>query len=92
MRIIAKSTLRDYWLKHADCEQALKSWYQEADKSIWVSPNDGQDWMLVGYASFSPRGFNSNQNVFVDKDSSALIVLGGQSGSGYTSDVYSFYL
>ena len=53
MRVIAKSTLRDYWLKHADCEQALKSWYQEADKSVWLSPNDiKQDYpsasILVG--------------------------------------------
>lgn len=40
MRIIAKSTLREFWLKHADCEHALKSWYQETDKSSWQSPND----------------------------------------------------
>jgi len=40
MRIIAKGTLRDFWLGHADSEQALKSWYLEADKSNWLSPND----------------------------------------------------
>jgi len=40
MRIISKCILREFWLKHADCEQALKSWYQEADKSNWKSPND----------------------------------------------------
>lgn len=40
MRIIAKSTLREFWVKHADSEQALKSWYQEADRSLWMSPND----------------------------------------------------
>jgi len=40
MRIISKGILREFWLKHADCEQALKSWYQEADKSNWKSPND----------------------------------------------------
>lgn len=40
MRIIAKSTLRDFWLKHADSEQSLKSWYLEADKSNWLNPNE----------------------------------------------------
>jgi len=40
MRIISKGILREFWLKHEDCEQALKSWYQEADKSNWKSPND----------------------------------------------------
>jgi mRNA interferase HigB len=40
MRIIAKSTLREFWLKHTNCEQALKSWYQETDKSIWKNPNE----------------------------------------------------
>ena len=40
MRVIAKSTLKEFWLKHADCEQALKSWYLEADKSAWKNPND----------------------------------------------------
>ena len=40
MRVIAKSTLREFWLKHTDCEQALKSWYNEANKSEWQHPND----------------------------------------------------
>ena len=37
---IAKSTLREFWFKHAVCEQALKSWYNEADKSERLSPAD----------------------------------------------------
>ena len=40
MRIIAKSTLREFWLKHADSEQALKSWYRETEKSEWQNIND----------------------------------------------------
>ena len=40
MRVIAKSTLRDFWIVHSDCEQQLKSWYDEAEKSSWVSPVD----------------------------------------------------
>jgi mRNA interferase HigB len=40
MRVIAKKTLRDFWTEHADSAQQLKSWYQEAEKAFWKSPND----------------------------------------------------
>lgn len=39
-RIIAKSTLREFWEKHADAEQYLKTWYDTAKNSKWNSPND----------------------------------------------------
>lgn len=39
MRIFSRSTLRDFWKKHSDSEQSLKSWYQEAERSQWNSPN-----------------------------------------------------
>lgn len=35
MRIIAISTLRNYWLKHKSAEQSLKAWIQEAENSTW---------------------------------------------------------
>ena len=38
MRVIAKKILRDFWEKHSDCEQQLKSWYQEASDAEWKSP------------------------------------------------------
>ena len=40
MRIIAKSTLKEYWEKHRETEQQLASWYAEAHKSTWLTPND----------------------------------------------------
>lgn len=40
MRVIAKRTLREFWNKHGDCEQQLKSWYQEAEKANWKNIND----------------------------------------------------
>jgi mRNA interferase HigB len=40
VRVIAKSTLRDFWIIHEDCEQQLKSWYNEAEKSTWNSLKD----------------------------------------------------
>ncbi len=37
--MIAKKTLKDFWIKYPDCEQQLKSWHQEAEKESWESPN-----------------------------------------------------
>ena len=39
MRVIAKKILRDFWNKHPDCEQQLKSWHREAEKQKWKNPN-----------------------------------------------------
>lgn len=40
MRIIAKKALRKFWNKHKDCEEQLKSWFNETSKSIWKTPNE----------------------------------------------------
>jgi mRNA interferase HigB len=40
MRVIAKKILREFWVNHADSEQQLKTWYKEASKAIWKSPNE----------------------------------------------------
>ncbi len=42
MRVIAKSTLREFWEKSAykDSEQQLKAWYDEVRKAKWKSIND----------------------------------------------------
>ncbi len=40
MRVLSKKTLRIFWLKHADCEQQLKSWYEEAYDARWKTTND----------------------------------------------------
>lgn len=39
-RIIAKKTLREFWEKHNDAEQYLKTWYQTASNADWKSPKD----------------------------------------------------
>ncbi len=39
MRIIAKKILRDFWERHPDNEQQLKSWYLEASNATWTDPN-----------------------------------------------------
>lgn len=40
MRVIAKKILREFWAIHADSEQALKVWYQEAAAGTWSSLNE----------------------------------------------------
>lgn len=40
MRVIAKSTLKAFWSKHADTEQPLGAWYREAKKARWESTAD----------------------------------------------------
>ena len=42
MRIVAKSTLRDYWLKNKETEQTLLSWYKVAKKAKWSNFNEVQ--------------------------------------------------
>jgi len=48
-RVLAKSTLRDFWGKHKDSEQYLKTWYKTAMDSDWNSPRD----IKIAYSSAS---------------------------------------
>ena len=38
MRVISKKMLRDFWEKHPDSEQQLKTWFKEAFKASWNDP------------------------------------------------------
>lgn len=58
LRVVAKKILRDFWEKHADCEQQLKSWFQEVQKSEWKNPNQ----IKLDYPSASI--LNNNRVVF----------------------------
>jgi mRNA interferase HigB len=40
MRILSRSTLRNFWESHPDAEEALKTWYYEASHADWQSPVD----------------------------------------------------
>lgn len=39
MRIIAKRTIREFWEKHPDAKEALRTWYRESSKGRWHDPN-----------------------------------------------------
>lgn len=40
MRVIAKKVLREFWEKHTDSENQLKTLYSEANKANWTSSTD----------------------------------------------------
>lgn len=40
MRVIAKKILREFWEKHKDSEEQLKTWYKETSKATWSIPSD----------------------------------------------------
>ncbi|MEZ4941973.1 MAG: type II toxin-antitoxin system HigB family toxin [Saprospiraceae bacterium] len=39
-RIVAKRTLKEFWEKHPDSEQYLKTWYDIALQAAWNTPNE----------------------------------------------------
>ncbi len=38
MRVIAKRTLREFWQRFHDAEEALKAWHAEAEAAAWQNP------------------------------------------------------
>jgi mRNA interferase HigB len=68
-RIIAKKTLREFWEKHRDCEQYLKTWYQTASGANWKSSNDVKKM----YATASVIG--DNRVVFNIKGNNYRLVV-----------------
>lgn len=38
MRVVAKRTLREFWKRYPDSEDALKTWFAEAEKASWLNP------------------------------------------------------
>lgn len=40
MRVIAVSTLRDFWMKHPQAETPLRSWFADASRADWKNPAD----------------------------------------------------
>jgi mRNA interferase HigB len=38
MRVIAKSTLREFWQVHPDAEEPLLAWFREVEHEDWDTP------------------------------------------------------
>ena len=54
MRVISIKILREFLEKHPDCQQQLKSWFQETSKAEWKNPNE----IKLEYPSASLLGDN----------------------------------
>jgi mRNA interferase HigB len=57
MRVIAKSTLREFWEskpEYADARGPLESWYYEAKKACWTTPAEIKE--QYGNASILKNG------------------------------------
>ena len=40
MRVISVRALRDFWAKHSDAEEPLRSWFKEAQRANWTNTAD----------------------------------------------------
>lgn len=69
MKVIAVSTLKCFWERHPDAEQALKAWYDEAKHAVWSTPQDIKNH----YASASFVG--NNRVVFNIKGNSYRLIV-----------------
>ena len=65
MRIIAISTLKDFWEKHPDSEQPLKEWYTKTCRTKWTSMSDMRDdFNSVDYVGNQHYVFNIKGNKY----------------------------
>lgn len=63
MRVIAISTLKEFWIKHPDSEQALQEWYIKTVRANWKSFNDMRnDYNSVDYVKNQRYVFNIRGN------------------------------
>jgi mRNA interferase HigB len=69
LRVIAKKILRDFWVVHTDCEQQLKSWFQETSKAEWENPN------MIKQQYPSASILNSNRSVFNIKGNNYRLIV-----------------
>lgn len=69
MRVIAKSTLKAFWEKHADAEVPLRTWYKIVEKLDWKDAHD----VKSTYADASI--ISSNRVVFNIKGNKYRIVV-----------------
>ena len=65
MRVIAISSLREFWTIHPDSEQALKEWYVKVQRACWNSLNDiRNDLNSVDYVKNQRFVFNVKGNTY----------------------------
>lgn len=79
MRVYARRTLREFWERHPDAQQALQAWYINVKHANWKTPSD----IKTSYqtASFLPNNrvvFNIKGNTY-----RAVVIVEYSHGSIY---------
>jgi mRNA interferase HigB len=80
MRIIAISTLRDFWEKHPDAQTPLRAWYAIASRAKWSSPKEikqayrNASFMANNRVVFNIKGNDYRLVVLVRYDKGLLFV------------------
>jgi len=69
LRVISIKILREFWEIHSECQQQLKSWFQETSKAEWKNPNE----IKLEYPSASLLG--NNRVVFNIKGNHYRIIV-----------------
>ena len=65
MRIISKKILREFWEKHSDSTQQLKSWFQETSVADWKSPRQiKKDYPSASFLADNRVVFNIKGNKY----------------------------
>ena len=65
MRVIALRTLKDYAKIYQQAKQAILSWYEEAEKAEWNSPNELKNqYQHASIISDKRVVFNIHENSF----------------------------
>ncbi|AFY32799.1 type II toxin-antitoxin system HigB family toxin [Calothrix sp. PCC 7507] len=80
MRIIARSTLREFWEVHTDVEQALRAWIDDVAQADWQSPADiksvyaNASFIANNRVVFNIKGNNYRLIVHVRYDISIIFI------------------
>ena len=65
VRVISKKILREFWEKHVDSTQQLKSWFQETSVANWKSPKQiKKDYQSASFLADNRVVFNIKGNKY----------------------------
>jgi mRNA interferase HigB len=65
VRVISKKILREFWEKHVDSTQQLKSWFQETSVADWKSPKQiKKDYPSASFLADNRVVFNIKGNKY----------------------------
>jgi len=65
LRIISKKIVREFWEKHADSQQQLKSWFQETSAVQWKGPKDiKKEYLSASFLAYNRVVFNIKGNTY----------------------------